>query len=418
MVKMTLFALAKSLTLTMNIPEEYRFIIQLGRVLHKYGVPSFRIQEYLKEVADEQKIRGDFMDLPTWVNYVFYEEDDQQTYNYIRNTEPGSIDLGSLSRSVAITDSFLENKTSVSQARQALIDLEKSSSSYPQWMQVFAYGLSAATFVVMMQSNWLAVVVAFFVGLIVGVGALFSQRSAYLNSAIEAIAAFVATLLTGACYYFFPQINMTLNIIAAIIVFVPGLAMTTAIEEITSKSLVSGTAKLFDALLSLFKQFFGVMLGLAILINVVDMPTMQETASLPTWSSWVAIPLFLLSLMPVFNVRRQDIWGCVMIGFISFSLMITLEPGGLMMSTFLGAISVAILSKLLKRITKAPRLVFSTLGIIMLVPGSKAFIGLSTAFEMTSTAQSASHIGEQVVYVLMGIIGGLIFSGVFKKTRG
>lgn len=401
----------------MNIPEEYRFIIQLGRALHKYGVPSFRIQEYLKEVANEQKIKGDFMDLPTWVNYVFYEEDDQQTYNYVRNTDPGSIDLGGLSRSVAVTEQFLANEISVSEARQALVKLEKRPSSYPQWIQVLTYGVSSASFVVLMQSNWLAVVVAFFIGLIVGVVALFSQRSAYLNSALESIAAFVATILTGICYYFFPQINLTLNIIAAIIVFVPGLSITTAIEEITSKSLVSGTAKLFDALISLFKQFFGVMLGLALLIHFVDMPTMQEVQPLPGWCSWLVLPIFLMSLMPVFNVRRKDIWGSVIIGFISFSLMITLEPGGLMMSTFLGAISVVIISNLLKKVTGAPRLVFSTLGIIMLVPGSRAFIGLTSAFEMSSTAQSASNVGEQVVYALMGIIGGLIFSGVFKKTK-
>ena len=402
----------------MNIPEEYRFIIQLGRALHKYGVPSFRIQEYLTEVADEQNIKGDFMDLPTWVNYVFYEEDDQQTYNYVRNTPPGAIDLGGLSRSVDITDQFLANDMSVSEARQALVTLEKQPSTYSHWMQVCTYGISAATFVMIMHSNWLAVIVAFFVGLIVGVGALYSQRSAYLNSALESIAAFVATLLTGACYYFFPQINLTLNVIAAIIVFVPGLAITTAIEEITSKSLVSGTAKLFDAFLSLFKQFFGVMLGLSILINFVDMPTLQEVDPIPLWCSWAVLPIFLLSLMPVLNVRRQDIWGCVLIGFISFTLMVSLAPGGLMMSTFLGAISVVIVSKLLKKITGAPRLVYSTLGIIMLVPGSKAFIGLTSAFELDSTAQSASQIGVQVVYILMGIIGGLIFSGVFKKTKG
>jgi len=402
----------------MNIPEEYRFIIQLGRALHKYGVPSFRIQEYLKEVASEQGIRGDFMDLPTWVNYVFYEEDDQQTYNYVRNTVPGAIDLGGLSRSVAITDQFLNNEVSVFEARQALQQLEHRPCTYPQWVQVFTYALSSSTFVVMLQSNWIAVVVAFFVGVIIGVVALISQRSSYLNSVLESIAAFLATIMTGAAFYFFPQINLTLNIIAAIIVFVPGLAITTAIEEITSKSLVSGTAKLFDALISLFKQFFGVLLGLAVLIRFVDLPSMQVADILPPWCSWLAIPMFLMSLMPVFNVRRQDILGGIAVGFISFSLMLSLESAGLLVSTFLGAISVVIVSKILKSITGAPRLVFSTLGIIMLVPGSKAFIGLTTAFEVTSTAESASNIGEQVMYILMGIIGGLIFTGAFKKTKG
>ncbi len=402
----------------MNIPEEYRFIIQLGRALHRYGVPSYRIQEYLSEVANEQRIRGDFMDLPTWVNYVFYEDDDKQTYNYVRNTDPGEINLGALSRSVDITNRFLTNEISVSEARRDLKVLEHESSTYPQWMQVMAYGATAASFVVMMHSNFLSVIVAFVVGLIVGGCAWFAQRSSYLNSALESIAAFVATLLTGLAFFFFPQINLTLNIIAAIIVFVPGLSLTTAIEEITSKSLVSGTAKLFDAMISLFKQFFGVMLGLAVLLSFFEMPTMLGDSGLPLWMSWAAIPFFLLSLMPVLNVRSSDIWGCVVTGFVSFFLMVTLESGGLMMSTFLGAISVVIISKLLNKITGAPKIVFSTLGIIMLVPGSKAFIGLTSAFEINSTTQSAALIGEQVVYVLMGIIGGLIFSGVFKKTKG
>jgi len=401
----------------MNIPEEYRFIIQLGRALHKYGVPSYHIQEYLKEVAEAQHIRGDFMDLPTWVNYVFYEEDDQQTYNYVRNTDPGVINLGALSRSVEITNHFLARNIDVKQARSSLKVLEEQGMSYPKWLEILSYGTSAATFILMMQSNWLSVCFAFLVGLAVGFCAYFAQGSAYLNSVLESLVAFVATLLTGVAFCFFPQINVTLNVIAAIIVFVPGLAITTAIEEITSKSLVSGTAKLFDAMLSLFKQFFGVMLGLALLFSFIEMPSYTPDVSLPLWSSWLAIPLFLLSLMPVFNVRARDVWGCVVIGFISFALMASFESAGLMMSTFLGAVAVVIVAKLLHQWTKAPKIVYSTLGIIMLVPGSKAFIGLTSAFEINSTVDSASLIGEQVAYVLMGIIGGLIFSGVFKKTK-
>ncbi len=402
----------------MNIPEEYRFIVQLGRALHKYGVPSYRIQEFLSQVAKKQKINGDFMDLPTWVNYVFYEDDDQQTYSYVRNTDPGEINLGAFSRSVDITEQFLAKEMTVSEARRALKDLENQPSTYPLWMQILTYGVSAASFVMMIRSSWLSILVSFFVGIIVGLCATLALRSAYLNSALESIVAFIATILTGVFYYFFPQINLTLNIIAAIIVFVPGLYLTTAIEEITSKSLVSGTAKLFDAMISLFKQFFGVLLGLAIFLNFVEMPPMRDPEILPLWTSWAAVPLFSLSLMPVFNVRPRDIWGGVLVGFIGFIVMVSLQSTGLMMSTFFGAISIVIVSKLLSKYTLAPRNVFSTLGIILLVPGSKAFIGLTSAFEVNTTSDSASLVGEQVVYVLMGIIGGLIFSGVFKKTKG
>lgn len=404
----------------LHIPEEYRFIIELGHALHKYGVPSYRIQEYLSEVARAQKLKGDFMDLPTWVNFVFYDNDDDEhnTYSYIRNTEPGGLDLGALTRSINITDNFLSKQLTVSEARRQLRQLNCQGSTYPVCMQIGTYGMTAASFSMIMGSNWMSVIVAFIVGVAVGVVAFFSQKSEYLNTAFESISVFVATILTGLFSLYYPQLNFTLIIISSIIVMVPGLSMTTALEEITSKSLVSGTSKLFSAVLSLFKQFFGGMLGLVVLQNLVNLPQYTPTTPIAEWITWLAIPLFCASLMPAFNVHRKDIIGGVIVGVISFSMTLAFKELGLMMSSFVGAIAVVISSKAMKKITKSPKLVYSTLGIIMLVPGSKAFLGLSSAFKFGTVAESAGQVSEQVIHILMGVIGGLIFSGVFKKTKG
>ncbi len=402
----------------MNIPEEYRFIIQLGRALHRYGIPSYRIQEFLKEVATEQKISGDFMDTPTWVNYVFYDEDDySQNYNYIKNMSPGELNLGALAESVDITNSFLKGNDSVSEARAKLTALEKNDFSCSSVLLIACFGISSFTFALMMQSTWFSSFFALFVGIIIGLLATMAVKFSYLKSALEPIAALVATLLNGIGFYFFPEIDLAMNIIASIILFVPGLSLTTAIEEITSKSLVSGTAKLFDALVSLFKQFFGVMLGISLLLYFIELPENIIGQQTPSWVSWLAIPLFLLSLLPVFYVRKKEFLPALFIGCLSFSIMISLQSLGLMMSSFIGAIAVIMISKLLKKVTGSPNLVFSTIGIIMLVPGSKAFLGLSRAFEISSTAESASKVGIQVVYILMGVIGGLIFSGVFNHKH-
>lgn len=50
----------------------------------------------------------------------------------------------------------------------------------------------------------------------------------------------------------------------------------------------------------------------------------------------------------------------------------------------------------------------------MLVPGSKSFMGLSNSF-FNSSIIIADNLHEQVAFTLMGIIGGLLFSGVFRK---
>ncbi|WP_346861799.1 hypothetical protein [uncultured Draconibacterium sp.] len=55
----------------MQVPKKYKFIVQLGKALHYYGVPSYKSEMYLSEVADKKEIKASFMDSPTWINYVF-----------------------------------------------------------------------------------------------------------------------------------------------------------------------------------------------------------------------------------------------------------------------------------------------------------------------------------------------------------
>jgi hypothetical protein len=53
----------------------------------------------------------------------------------------------------------------------------------------------------------------------------------------------------------------------------------------------------------------------------------------------------------------------------------------------------------------------------MLVPGSKSFMGLSNSF-LNSSIITADNLYQQVAFILMGIIGGLLFAGVFRNQQG
>ena len=52
----------------------------------------------------------------------------------------------------------------------------------------------------------------------------------------------------------------------------------------------------------------------------------------------------------------------------------------------------------------------------MLVPGSKSFMGLSSSF-LNSSITGSTNLFEQVVFILMGIIGGLLFAGTFRERK-
>ncbi|APD07443.1 hypothetical protein UJ101_01936 [Flavobacteriaceae bacterium UJ101] len=400
----------------LSTPKKYQFIIQLGKALHRYGVPSYKIESFLKKVSERQEITGTFMDLPTSINYIFYENHDQNTYSYVERVAPGVFNLGALANSVEVARNLLDNKITIDDAKSQLLAIKKRPNDYHPTFQIFSFGIAASAFNLLMGTNWISFIVSFFVGIIIGFITHFARRSNYITSTLESLASFTATIIIGLLSVPFPEINISLTILASIIIFIPGLSITTALEEITSKSLVSGTAKLADAIISLFKQFFGVILGLQLLPLIIEVPHHDIINNIPKWISYCAIPLFSLTLIPLFNVRKKDIVFSILVSSLSFATIYLLAPLGILLSTFLGTITTVMLSTIVKNITHTPRIVFLTQGIITLVPGSKTFIGLSSVFLHESTSNNVNMV-EQVTFILMGIIGGLIFSGAFKDTK-
>lgn len=398
----------------MRVPEKYKFIVQLGKALHTYGVPSYKSQIYLSEIAEMKGIKGSFMDTPTWINYAFFEEDDH-TYNYVECVPPGELNLGALSRIVEITNSVLNNQLSFEEAKFEIELIKSQRLGYGNAIEMLAYMASAGAFCVILDTSWASALLASFIGAVIYGITLISKKSRYIKAILESLVALVATLITVAASLMFDQINISMTILASIIVFIPGLSITTALEEITSKSLVSGTAKLFDALVSLFKQFFGVVLGLTAFSLFVEIKPTEVIYDIPQWVDYIAVALLAMGLLPVFKVRTRDLIYGVIAGFASYYTTYLLGFTGVLLSIFIGTIVAVSVSKLFSRITGSPELVFLVPGIIMLVPGSKAFISLSSVF--LDAAPGQSNMGEQVLYIFMGIIGGLIFSGSFIEKR-
>ncbi len=398
----------------MRVPEKYKFIVQLGKALHTYGVPSYKSQIYLSEIAKKKGIKGSFMDTPTWINYTFFEEDDH-TYNHVECVPPGELNLGALSRIVEITNNVISNKLSVIKAKVEIEKIKTARLGYGKFVELIAFIASAGAFSIILDASWASAALAAFNGAIIYGITLLAQKSRYIKTILESLVSLFATILTIIVAQYVTQINISMTILASIIVFIPGLSITTALEEITSRSLVSGTAKLFDALVSLFKQFFGVVLGLMLMSQFIDIVPNDVVRDIPAWFDYIAVALLAMGLLPVFKVRSKDLIFGAIAGFASYYTTLLMDFSGLMISIFVGTIVAVIVSKIFSRITKSPEIVFLVPGIIMLVPGSKAFIGLSSI--LITAAPGGVNTGEQILYIFMGIIGGLIFSGSFIENR-
>ena len=399
----------------MKTPKKYQFIIELGKALHTYGIPSYKIQTYLTKVSKTQGISGTFMDLPTWINYVFYE--DENTYSYIECIPPGVLNLGALSRVEEVTNKIITNEIDHSEVENELQLINIETKKINHVIQTLSYATASGAFSLMIGTNWVSFIFSLLLGALVYLIVYLSSKSNYLETILESLISFVVTIFACLLYLVFPEFNVGITILSAIIIFIPGLAITTALEEITSKNLVSGGAKLFDSIISLFKQFFGVLLGLAVMSSIIDFKLLVHISDMPRWIMFCGIPLFSISLLAIFQVRKKDMFLGVLTGVFVFFLTVSFSGSGVLLSTFIGTIAAVAISNLFSRFTKSPKTVYLTQGIVMLVPGSKSFMGLSNSF-LNSSIITADNLYQQVIFILMGIIGGLLFAGVFRNQQG
>ena len=217
----------------MKVPEKYKFIIELGKALHVYGIPSYKIQSYLTEVATKKGITASFMDLPTWINYAFYE--DEKSYNYIECIPPGYLNLGAFSRIAELMNKVIDSKIDDEAITGELNSIHAKTKIINHYYLTLSYAFSAGCFSLLIGTNWISFGVSLFLGSLIYLLVYLATKSKYLENIFESFSALIATTISCLLTLIFPDLNLGLTILSSIIIFIPGLAITTALEEITLK---------------------------------------------------------------------------------------------------------------------------------------------------------------------------------------
>ena len=229
---------------------------------------------------------------------------------------------------------------------------------------------------------------------------------------LEPLVALVSALLATLIAQIDPGINISLVILSAIIIFIPGLALTLGLAELSNRHLVSGTARLMDGIMSMFKLYFGAVLGMALGNILCEPVTYIRPLQVPDWTTWLAVALLSGSLVVMFKSRLKDApWG-ITAGFLAYiSTMWASNYLDVSLSAFVGAFVIGIYSNLFARWMKVPALVVLLHGVVLLVPGSKVYIGLNTLISGQNMV-AAGSVGPQTFLIFMSLVAGLIFANV------
>ncbi len=396
--------------------EKRRFIIKLGKALHKFGTPAYRLETHLQTVAKTLGIEGYFLISPTSMTFVLQHDTDQE-YNHVARVKPGELDLGSLARTDALVQELSLGQRSLSEALERLEEIANKPNPYGPMLTLGAFGTSAAAFAMLMGSSWNDVFWSALIGMLV-YGLVFSaERSRRMAELLEPLAAMLAGFAACGLAQLDAGLNIPVVVLSGIIVFIPGLALTLGLAELAARDLMSGTMRIMDAVMLLFKLYFGAVLGVAIGNALFGESLYIEPMPLPRWAIWSAVPILSMALVFIFKARLKDApWG-VLAGIVAFfSAMFGGLYLGDSLGIFFGALAVGIYANLFARWMKAPASIALLQGIVILVPGSKTYIGLNVLIS-GETMLNQSHLGSQIFLIFMSLIAGLIFSNVVVPPR-
>lgn len=396
--------------------QKRRFIISLGKALHKFGTNSFRSEAHLQNVATFLDIKASFIITPTALTFVLLDEE-MNEHNYLVRVKPGDIDLGSLARTDELVDELSSGQRTLAEATERLEEIYDKPNPYGRVMSFFAFGASSGAFAMLMHTSWNDVFWATILGFVVCLFVFWSERSTRVTEMLEPLSALVCALLATAITNFDPYINMPLVILSAIIAFIPGLAITLGLSELAARHLISGTARVMDALMVLFKLYFGAALGIALGTVLWGTSEFIQPETTPAWTSWAAVTILSISLVILFQVRKKDApWGIIS-GYIAYGATLLATPYlGYALGAFAGAFALGVYSNLFARLMNLPSSIVLLLGLVVLVPGSKVYIGLNSAVSGQNMLNT-TDIGSQTFLIFMSLVAGLIFANVAVRSR-
>jgi uncharacterized membrane protein YjjP (DUF1212 family) len=400
--------------------ERIAFVVDLAERLHAYGTTVQRMEGAIESVARRLGLECEPWVNPTGMILAFNDPSRpagmSDTTRVVR-LGSGDTDLYRLCETDRIAEEVMAGTLDVPAGRAALRALLRGVGWRGRVVQVFGFGLASAAVAGLLRLPWLDIGTAGVIGLMIGLLDAAAQSRPRLSEAFEAIAGLVAGTVAILVASLIGPLNLNTVIIVALIVLLPGMALTNAMNELTSRHLVAGTARFAGAMTTILK----LTIGTAIALNVAHLagldPVVRASRPQPEWVVWSALAIGAYAFAVLFRAHRRD-YPLVMLSAAS-GYLISRFGGELFdapTGVFLAAFIMTAAGNIYARVVNRPGALVRLPGIIMLVPGSTALRGVISLVQAQDIG-AGQDAAMAALNTLMALLAGLMFGNLLVTAR-
>jgi len=392
----------------------HRFLIDLGKALHSYGIPAHRLEEALGNAARHLGIRAEFFSGPTSLISSFGEPGSQHTA--LSRVEPGNLQLDKLVELDEVVKSLYRGEIPVEVAAARMLEIDSAPERFGPFLSTLAFMLVSGTAARFFGGGLLEMGVATGLGLVTGLLAWAAGRFVPMGRLFEFLVSFLVSFLALGLTVWWRPLAAEGPILASLIVLLPGLSLTLAMNEVATGHLVSGTARMTGSLMTFLKIGLGLGLGMKLAEFLPGGPVEIAAVPLPEWTLWVSLFLTPFGLGVLFRARPVE-WPWLIVG--SFAAFWGARLGVMWLGVGLGAVVGSFLAGVVSngyaRWRNKPAVTLIVPSIILLVPGSIGFRGM----ELMLNSDVLSGVDNVFTTLLVGVslVAGLVLANVVVPAR-
>ncbi len=389
------------------------FVLALARALHRYGTPADRLEAGLQRVCTQLGLRAEVFTTPTAIIMSFGQA--HELRSSLMRVEGGEMDMGKLQRVDALADAVAAHHVDPAEGIAKLDEIIAGPSRFGRALSMLSHGVTAGSFAVFFGGSLEDVLLAGAIGLLLGLLAQVLRRSTDQNRVFELVGSAFTAFAAGAVSSFVESITPSVVTIAALVILLPGLALSVAMTELATRNLIAGTARLMSAVIVLLELAIGVAIGerLAGALFVVHQ---AAPAPLPEWANWVALAASSVAVAILVQAQVRAFGWIVNACFVAYvGARFGSEWLGGQLGALVGAFALGMLANLYARLLDRPAQVVSVPAVLVLVPGGMGFRGIHALFDRDTLT------GVETVFAMFvvatAIAAGLLIANALVSAR-
>jgi uncharacterized membrane protein YjjP (DUF1212 family) len=390
-----------------------QLMTDLARAMHSVSLPADVIEEVLRAAASRLGLKLDLIVLQTAV-LMEVEAGERRTFEF-RRLSGAHWRLEREHELMRLARSLADGSRGLDAGRAELTRIEAHKSLYSGPLVIGAYSLYGSASAARAGGRWLEMLV----GALLGVGAGLLQIGAAHHPRLALQKSFLAGLLgalgTLALALVLPPFAAAPALYGGILLFVPAMSTTTAMHELASGAVESGSARLLHAFLVFALLMTGIAAAGAVWTLFGPLPSMAPPHAFPVFVVLAILVAGTFGLMGVLEVRLRDAAWVVAAVLLAWGLeqltKVAVPERG---SPLAAAFALAVIAyPCTRKFGRSPTLMLVP-GLLQLTPG---FVGTATMLHLLGDKGAPADTPLRVIMVAAQITLGLVIAHLAIRPR-